>query len=71
MPYAKISDLPESSKAICHLTHKLAFNHAYEEYKDLDKRQDHSSREEIAHRIAWNAVKKEYEKDGEHWKRKE
>lgn len=58
MPYKDVNDLPESVKE--HLPHhaqeiyRAAFNSAWDEY-DRD--------EERAHRVAWAAVKKKYEKD--------
>ena len=45
MPYAANTDLP---------TFRAAFNHAFENHRD-DPRQ-----EEIAHRSAWSAVKRQY-----------
>ena len=68
MPYQKIHELPDSVRE--HLPehaqeiYRAAFNSAWEEY---------CHDEERAHRVAWAAVKHEYEKD-EHtgqWKRKE
>jgi cation transport regulator len=74
MPYTKVSDLPDSVQdnlpEHAQAIYKESFNHAYQEYKDADKRRGHSSREETAHRVAWSAVKKEYEKDGDSWKKK-
>ncbi|MCD6045309.1 MAG: hypothetical protein K0R48_472 [Gammaproteobacteria bacterium] len=68
MPYQKNEDLPESVKN--HLPqhaqdiYREAFNHAQEEYKDRDKREDpDESLEEISHRVAWSAVKQKYVKD--------
>ncbi len=77
MPYQKNEDLPESVKT--HLPqhaqdiYREAFNHAQEEYKDSDKRQDsNDSVEEISHRVAWSAVKKKYVKDADGgWRAKE
>jgi cation transport regulator len=49
-----------------------AFNNAWEQYADPEKRRGIESREETAHRVAWAAVKQKYEKDeksGE-WKAK-
>ncbi|HRL10738.1 MAG TPA: putative cation transport regulator ChaB [Aggregatilineales bacterium] len=76
MPYKNLSDLPENVRN--HLPkhgqeiYRAAFNSAWEQYKDPEDRRGDSSREETAHRVAWAAVKNEYEKDdstGE-WKRK-
>jgi cation transport regulator len=47
-----------------------AFNSAWEQYADPDKRRDDASREEVAHRVAWSAVKEKYEKKNSHWARK-
>lgn len=67
MPYNKNQDLPESVRD--HLPshaqdiYREAFNSAYEEYKDEEKKRDpNEPLEEISHRIAWSAVKKKYMK---------
>ena len=58
MPYDKLSELPDSVRE--HLPkhaqeiYRAAFNNAWEQY-------DHQ--EETAHKVAWAAVKNEYEKD--------
>jgi cation transport regulator len=65
MPYAANADLPPSVRN--HLpphaqdVYREAFNHAYTAHAD-DPRQ-----EEAAHRIAWAAVKRGYEKIGNSW----
>lgn len=65
MPYPRNSDLPESVRS--HLpSHaqdifREAFNHAFVAHQG-DPRQ-----EEAAHRIAWAAVKRCYEKSGDLW----
>jgi cation transport regulator len=67
MPYKTLNELPETVQE--HLPrhaqeiYKEAFNSAWEEYKDPVKRRDDASREEISHRVAWSAVKKEYVKN--------
>ncbi len=69
MPYDQLTELPEPVRE--HLPkhaqeiYRAAFNSAWQEYKDADKRRDDASREEVAHRVAWAAVKKKYEKDRE------
>ena len=74
MPYKTIKDLPESVQA--HLPqHALeiylaAFNHAWQEYEDPKSRRGKASREEVAHKVAWSAVKQSYEKHGEKWVKK-
>jgi cation transport regulator len=65
MPYARNSELPASVRNhlpphACDI-YREAFNHAFDRYAD-DRRQ-----EEIAHRIAWAAVKRSYAKVGEEW----
>lgn len=66
MPYTQISELPESVRNVlpkhAQDIYKEAFNNAYEEYKDPEDRRGNASREEAAHRVAWNAVKQKYEK---------
>lgn len=76
MPYKNLSDLPENVRNNLpkhgQEIYRAAFNSAWEQYKDPEDRRGDSSREETAHRVAWAAVKNEYEKDdstGE-WKRK-
>jgi cation transport regulator len=76
MPYQSIDELPDSVRS--HLPkhaqeiYMEAFNNAWEQYADPEKRRGIESREETAHRVAWAAVKQKYEKDeksGE-WKAK-
>lgn len=60
MPYKSIGELPESVRV--HLLkhaqdiYKSAYNSAWEEYEHDEER---------AHRVAWAAVKKSYQKDEE------
>ena len=74
MPYETIDGLPENVRNVlpkhAQEIYQAAFNNAWEEYKDPDERKGHASREETAHKVAWAAVKKEYEKAGEKWVRK-
>ncbi|HMI08892.1 MAG TPA: putative cation transport regulator ChaB [Candidatus Saccharimonadales bacterium] len=66
MPFNSTNDLPDSVKNVlpdhAQDIYKEAFNSAYDQYKDPDERRDDASREEVAHRVAWNAVKQKYEK---------
>jgi cation transport regulator len=68
MPYETNEDLPAAIRG--HLPEhaqdifRAAFNHAFESHRG-DPRQ-----EEIAHRIAWSAVKRQYQKVGEIWTRR-
>lgn len=65
MPYLTNDDLPFSVRG--HLPdhaqniYREAFNHAWQQYS-RDPRQ-----EEIAHRVAWAAVKRAYLKAGNAW----
>ena len=65
MPYQSNQDLPAAVRH--HLPpdaldiYREAFNHSYASHAG-DARQ-----EEIAHRTAWAAVKRSYEKDGDQW----
>lgn len=66
MPYKAKSDLPDNVRNVLP-THaqdiyKEAFNSAWEQYKDKADRRDDASREETAHKVAWAAVKNDYEK---------
>ncbi len=65
MPYTAITDLPipvrrhlpEHAQEI----YRGAFNHAWQSYAG------DAAREEIAHRVAWAAVKRRYRKVGADW----
>ncbi len=67
MPYASNDDLPLSIRS--HLPphaqdiFRAAFNNTWERYGA----RAHERREEIAHRIAWSAVKRQYRKVGDRW----
>ena len=65
MPYEANGDLPERVRshlpAHAQTIYREAFNHAWQTYR-------HDPRhEEIAHRVAWAAVKKSYVKQGNSW----
>lgn len=66
MPYKSIDELPEGPRHVlprhAREIYKEAFNSAYDEYKDPDDRRAGADREETAHKVAWSAVKKIYEK---------
>lgn len=65
MPYAINQDLPPSVRN--HLPshaqdiYREAFNHAWDQYAG------NLRREEIAHRVAWAAVKRRYRKLEDRW----
>jgi cation transport regulator len=72
MPYSSTRDLPDPVRnalpAHAQDIYKEAFNHAWDEYKDPDERRSDESQEEVAHKVAWSAVKTKYEKgDDGHW----
>lgn len=75
MPYDSVSDLPASvrDKLPRHAreVYLAAFNNAGEEDKNAEDREGGASREEVAHKVAWSAVKNKHEKttDGA-WKSK-
>lgn len=74
MPYHRLTELPDSVKD--HLPkhaqeiYQEAYNSAWEQYADPDKRRGDASREEVSHKVAWSAVKKKYKKKDDRWVRK-
>ena len=74
MPYDRKSELPDSVKdnlpKHAQEIYKEAYNSAWDEYKDPDDRRGDASREETAHKVAWAAVKKMYEKKNGKWVKK-
>jgi len=71
MPYDTIRELPDSVRDNlpkgAQEIYKEAFDSAWDEYADPDDRRGDASREEVAHKVAWSAVKSRYRKteDGE------
>ena len=67
MPYASNDDLPISVRRALPLhaqeIFRSAFNRAWESYGAREPWR----REEVAHCVAWAAVKRRYRKDGERW----
>jgi cation transport regulator len=74
MPYDSISELPDSvAGSLPKKAQEIflaAFNNAWDEYADPDDRRGDASREETAFKVAWAAVKQQYEKQGDRWQRK-
>ena len=74
MPYTSLHDLPEQVKD--HLPehaqeiYQAAFNSAWEQYSNPEDRQGEAGREEVAHKVAWAAVKQKYEKQDDKWRPK-
>ncbi|MGN6671114.1 MAG: ChaB family protein [Candidatus Nucleicultricaceae bacterium] len=72
MPYTSINDLPKAVRD--HLPKKAqeiymaSFNQAFEFYKKPGRRKVKSDiQEQVAARVAWSAVKKQYHKANDHW----
>ena len=66
MPYATTSDLPPAVRRLPLHAQEIflsAFNGAWQSYADHDPHEQ----EEIAFRVAWAAVKKQYRKQGDRW----
>jgi len=67
MPYQTNSELPKGvqNKLPHHAQdiYREAFNHAWQQYADPEKRRDDKTREETAHSVAWSAVEKKYHKN--------
>lgn len=67
MPYDKNSQLPDQVKNNlpdhAQTVYRKAFNSAWNQYDSPEKRRADADREETAHRIAWSAVKKVYQKN--------
>ena len=75
MPYQNLADLPESVRdnlpEHAQDIYMEAFNHAWDEYDEPSERRGDASRDETAHKVAWSAVKKVYEKnDDGRWVRR-
>jgi cation transport regulator len=76
MPYKTRADLPENVRNVlpehAQDIYMEAFNSAWDQYDEPEERPGASSREETAHRVAWAAVKRKYEKDdlSGQWKEK-
>jgi cation transport regulator len=67
MPYGNIDELPPGIRKIlpphARQIFLAAYNNAWEEYQDPGKRRGSAGVEEVARKVAWTAVKKEFEKD--------
>ena len=67
MPYDQRSELPDSVRKVlpdhAQEIYQKAFNSAWDDYKNPDDRQGDDNREEVAHKVAWSAVKQRYRKN--------
>jgi cation transport regulator len=75
VPYGSNRELPngvrENLPAHAQDIYREAFNNAHEQYADPKKRRDKADDpEEVAHKVAWSAVKQEYEKRNDRWVKK-
>ena len=74
MPYESIKNLPENVKDVlpkhAQEIYKEAYNSAWDQYANPEDRRGDESREETAHKVAWSAVKKSYEKVDGKWQKK-
>ncbi len=76
MPYNSVKELPESVRdnlpQHAQEIYKEAYNSAWDQYDKPKERRGDASREETAHKVAWSAVKKTYEKgDDGKWHKKD
>lgn len=65
MPYSSVKDLPDNVKVLpkhAQEIFKEAYNSAWDQYEDPAKRRGQESREEVANKVAWAAIKKKYHK---------
>ena len=64
MPYSSVAELPTGVKSSlpkhAQDIYKAAFNSAWDDHPEASREE----KEQIAHRIAWSAVKRKYERDG-------
>jgi cation transport regulator len=71
MPYSKLSELPDAVQETlprhAQEIYKEAYNSAWDQYSDPEKRKGDASREETAHKVAWSAVKNKYTKKNDKW----
>ncbi|AXE37704.1 MAG: putative cation transport regulator ChaB [Acidipropionibacterium acidipropionici] len=75
MPYSDTNELPDSVQRVLPMhaqdIYKEAYNNALDQYKDPKSRRGNESQEEVAHKVAWSAVKDEYAKgDDGKWHRR-
>ena len=65
----QIDSLPKHAQHI----YKKAHDNAIEQYQDPEKRRGGKSEsaEEVAHKVSWGAVKREYQKKRDKWVKKD
>lgn len=71
MPYDTVADLPDSVRdnlpKHAQEIYLEAYNSAWDQYRSPADRRGGDSREQVAHKVAWSAVKQSYEKRGDRW----
>ena len=72
MPYSKLNELPDNVTHVlpkhAQEIYQAAFNSAWQQYAKQQDRQSDDSREEVAHKVAWAAIKQSYYKnDQDNW----
>ena len=69
MPYETIEDLPISVRdhlpRHAQVIYQEAFNSAWQQYTSPSARRGDETREQVAHKVAWAAVKSRYHKDND------
>ncbi len=76
MPYRTLAALPKGVKnnlpKRAQQIYRETYNSAWKTYQDPARRRGGASLEEVSHRVAWVAVKREFKKDARtgKWKRK-
>jgi cation transport regulator len=67
MPYESNQNLPEQVKnnlpEHAQDIYREAYNSAWDDYKDPEKRRGDSGHEATAHKVAWSAVETKYKKN--------
>jgi cation transport regulator len=71
MTYHSLAELPDSVKDSlpkhAQEIYKEAYNSAWDQYSDPNKRRGNESREAVSRKVAWSAVEKKYEKKDGRW----
>lgn len=74
MPYTRNNNLPDKVRSTlpqhAQTIYREAFNSAWDHYTDPNARRGDASREEVAHKVAWSAVKQRYENRDGGWQRR-
>ncbi len=66
MSYEKMNELPKRVKKMpkeAQEIYKKAFDKAWDIYEEPEEGQEHISREEIAHEVAWASLRNKYKKE--------